>query len=116
MTLPLLFPPGNSGFGLGEPFDARSGLLLAYDDARKALHRAQVDGDRDAIRSAEWALTERAAELEAQERHLADEFLLSLRLARKHRADTLSDLLSDVPAVVELANAVAALEDKGVRR
>ena len=109
-------PPGNGGFGLGEPFDTRAALLIAHDDARKQLHRAQVDGDQAAIASAEWTVTERFGDLLAHEHHLSNAVLMALRFALRHDPESLSEVLSEVPAVVELAEAVVVLEDKGVRR
>ena len=65
-------PPGNGGFDLGEPFDTRAALLIAHDDARKKLHRTQVDGDQAAIASAEWTVTERFGDLLAHEHYLSN--------------------------------------------
>jgi hypothetical protein len=115
MTIPIPPPTGNDGFALGEPFDTRAALLLAHDDARKRLHAAQVDGDRDAIYAAEWTVAETGGDLLAHEHHLSQAVLMALRFAVRHFPDSLSAVLSQVPAIVELADAVAALEVKGVR-
>lgn len=115
MKVTSLPPPGNGGFGLGEPFDTRAGLLIAHDDARKELYRRQMDGDRDAIASAAWTVTERSGDLLSHEHDLANAVLMALRFAVKHYPASVSEVVSEVPAVVELADAVAALEDKGVR-
>ena len=61
MKVASIPPPGNVGFALGDPFDARAALLLAHDDARKELYRRQVEGDRNAVLAAEWTATETAA-------------------------------------------------------
>jgi hypothetical protein len=74
-----------------------------------------VGGNRDDILKAERQLAERGGALDAHEDHLAQAALLGLRLAVKRYPDSLSDWLSEVPVVVQLAEAVVALEDRGVR-
>lgn len=109
-------PPINGELGLGEPFDRRAALLIAYNDARRELHRVQVDGTSDDILSAEWGVAARLGDIETHEHHLATAFVMALRFALRHCIASLSDLISEVPAVVELADAVADLETKGGRR
>ena len=116
MNVPALSPPINGELGLGEPFDHRAALLIAYNDARKELQRVQVGGTSDDILSAEWGVAECLGDLEAHEHHLATAFVMALRFALRHCMASLSDLISEVPAVVELADAVADLETKGGRR
>ena len=106
----------NTDFALGDPFDHRAALLIAYNDARKELQRVQVNGTSDDILSAEWGVAEKLGDLEAHEHHLATAFVMALRFALRHCIASLSDLISEVPAVVELADAVADLETKGGRR
>lgn len=115
MKVSSIPPPGNGGFALGDPFDARAALLLAHDDARRSLRRRQVEGDRAAVLEAELTATETAADLLAHEQHLAAAFTMMFRFAVRHFPASVSDLLSQVPAVVELADAVAALESGEVR-
>ena len=116
MNAPALSPLPNADHGLGEPFDRRAALLSSYYDARAELQLAQVEGASDVILEAGWAVTEKLARLEAHEHHLAASFVMALRFALRHCRASLSDLISEVPAVIELAEAVADLEDKGGRR
>ena len=116
MNSPALSPPINGELGLGEPFDRRAALLIAYNDARRELQRVQVDGTSDDILATEWTVAEKLGDIEAHEHHLATAFVMALRFALRHCMASLSDLLSEVPTVVELADAVADLETKGGRR
>ena len=116
MNLTCQTPQSNTDVTLGDPFDRRAVLLIAYYDARKELQRVQVDGTSDGILAAEWTVAEKLGDLEAHEHHLATAFVMALRFALRHCMASLSDLISEVPTVVELADAVADLEDKGGRR
>ncbi len=106
----------NTDFTLGEPFDRRAALLITHNDARRELQRVQVDGTSDDILATEWTVAEKLGDIEAHEHHLATAFVMALRFALRHCMASLSDLLSEVPTVVELADAVADLETKGGRR
>ncbi len=111
--------PVNGGFGLGEPFDRRTALLLKFDDAKKAEMAAQVDCNLNAIWQAGWAVTDALGDLERHERDTAGAILMGLRFAVKHYPASVSNLLSEVPiiaehadAIAEQADAIAALEDR----
>lgn len=110
MILPPPNAPPNGGLELGEPFDTRAALLLRYADARRALHAAQVGGDRSTVWRAEWAVADARAGLEGHERDLAGAVLMALRFAVSHYPESVDAVLSAVPAVAEIADAVAALE------
>ena len=71
MNSPALSPPINGELRLGDPFDRRAALLIAYNDARKELQRVQVGATSDDILSAEWGVAECLGDLETHEHHLA---------------------------------------------
>ncbi len=110
MILPPPNAPPNGRLELGEPFDTRAALLLRYANARRALHAAQVDGDQSTVWRAEWAVADARAELEGHEKDLAGAVLMALRFAVAHYPTCVDAVLSTVPAVAEIADAVAALE------
>lgn len=116
MNLTCQTSQSNADFTLGEPFDRRVTLLVAYNDARQELQRVQGDGTSDDILNAKWAVAEKLADLNAHEHHLGTSFVMGFRFALQHCTGSLSDLFSEVPVLVELADAIADLEDKGGRR
>ena len=99
MILTTSAPPDKAEFGLGEPFDRRAGLLIAYHDARKQLQRVQVDDTHADILNAEWDVTDALGKLEQHERETAEAWLTGLRWTVRHYPQSLADLLSETHIV-----------------
>jgi hypothetical protein len=118
---------------LGSPtFNEYTRLLLAADDARKALHAAQIAGDRDAISRAELEREEAIGDVYAFKARVAADLLLAIRFVEEIHPGRVaaitghsepSELDVTQTAIVaaegrieELENAVVALEaDRGRR-
>lgn len=103
-------PPPGVDRPLGEPFDRRAELLEAYAAAKRAEQAVQVDGDLDAVWRAGWAVADALGDLDSHRHHQAYTLLMMLRDALHSCPDSLSEVLSEVSAVREIADAVVALE------